>query len=1189
MDVGSLMASLKLNTSQFTGALRSAVSSASKAAKDISNAFGGTAVKGIESMSKALDSLKFKASGAGKDIARITQGIIFSQAFYRSLNLVQDAIGGVVGLAKEAEVATRSFAVMLKDQEQAVALVEYLKSFAAETNFNFTSASDAARQLLAYGFKLGELDNLMRTIGDTAAAMGDSEAFSKVARALGQIRTKGKLATQEILQLTEAGIPAYEILQEKLGLTKDQLADIGKAGIDADTAIKALTAGMQERFGGSMALMADTVDGYLNNIVESFNAIAVKITEPFYKSFKSLLRNISTTMSDIWEIVNTSGTGGLVNSMFSAETAEIIRQVVGAFQILWASIKNLMASLAPLIAEFIKIATAIGGIVIPVISLFLNTLSALLQMAYANTNVLNGLRIVITGLIVIKTVTFLVRGLATAFALLTSPVFLTIAAITSLVALIATLAGQGSKVVGVINNIGKSLNKLYGVRNEDILPPEFTDPPTLDGVLGDMSDLGDAAEDVGDATEDAGDKAKKAAKNLMSFDEVFNLNDNSDSGSISAPDIEVPDYSEIVGQFDDMNFDMGFDEEAFDFGLSVQNMVDSIKDSMGGLVSSMGGYVGEIADKLMPKLKDAFNWLFSETTMRMPMKDALLDLVGSIKYAIVDVLWPIATDFTTRFILPIVSGFTQYLMPVFRDVLNAVIQVSSNLLKNASDIVKALYDLFKPIIDFITNVFVDCMKLVYDAWAEHGQGIVDSITGVIDSITRIFLKLINEVLKPIVEPFMENLQKVWDEHIKGTLAIVLDFVAYLIEVAGEIWVKFVEPICMWLIDFLKPAFIDTCDFIGDVINALLITICAVTDGIVLTLKGIIEFLMGVFTGDWQRALDGLGLILDGFGAFFKGIIEAIHMVLDGFIDWMDGATRGEFTAIFNYAKQVLDIFFDAAGKLIQAMVDTLKGCMQFITGVFTGNWKMAWEGILKILRGWFDGLSAIFGAAIELIALAFSKIYNAVKSYLAWILQNFKENTAGIRSVIQGLIESIKSILSGLINFIIGVFTGNWSRAWQGVVDIFKGIFNGFKNIAKAPLNAIIDMVNAAITGINGLIWTVNKIPGIELDTIPKIPALARGGVVTRHTLAEIGEGNKKEAVIPLENGNAIDMIASRIMEGMSAISQPAVAMAGYPGTGYDTQQPIMYVGTLIADDKSLKELERRMQVIRQGETRRRG
>ena len=108
--------------------------------------------------------------------------------------------------------------------------------------------------------------------------------------------------------------------------------------------------------------------------------------------------------------------------------------------------------------------------------------------------------------------------------------------------------------------------------------------------------------------------------------------------------------------------------------------------------------------------------------------------------------------------------------------------------------------------------------------------------------------------------------------------------------------------------------------------------------------------------------------------------------------------------------------------------------------------------------------------------------------------------------------DSIKTIFDGIIDFIRGVFTGDWSRAWNGVKEIFKGVFDGLVAIAKAPINLIIGIINGLISGINLCIAGLNrisiKIPdwvpvfggknfGFNLSQLGKIAYLAQGGVLS--------------------------------------------------------------------------------------------
>lgn len=121
---------------------------------------------------------------------------------------------------------------------------------------------------------------------------------------------------------------------------------------------------------------------------------------------------------------------------------------------------------------------------------------------------------------------------------------------------------------------------------------------------------------------------------------------------------------------------------------------------------------------------------------------------------------------------------------------------------------------------------------------------------------------------------------------------------------------------------------------------------------------------------------------------------------------------------------------------------------------------------------------------------------------------------------VKNIWDSIKRIFDGIIDFIRGVFTGDWERAWNGVKDIFGGIFDGLVAIAKAPLNGIIGLLNGAIGALNKLIGGLNKIKfdvpdwvpaiggknfGINIPKIPKIPYLAKGGILSQGS-AVVGE-----------------------------------------------------------------------------------
>lgn len=131
-------------------------------------------------------------------------------------------------------------------------------------------------------------------------------------------------------------------------------------------------------------------------------------------------------------------------------------------------------------------------------------------------------------------------------------------------------------------------------------------------------------------------------------------------------------------------------------------------------------------------------------------------------------------------------------------------------------------------------------------------------------------------------------------------------------------------------------------------------------------------------------------------------------------------------------------------------------------------------------------------------------------------------------SIIEGVVKNCSNIFGGLrdmfggiVTFVKGVFAGDWSKAWQGIVDAFGGIWGTISGVIKAPINAAISLINTAISGINSINVSIpGWVPGVGGKSfginVPQIPLLAEGGIVTQPTLAMVGEGGESEAVIPL-------------------------------------------------------------------------
>lgn len=145
---------------------------------------------------------------------------------------------------------------------------------------------------------------------------------------------------------------------------------------------------------------------------------------------------------------------------------------------------------------------------------------------------------------------------------------------------------------------------------------------------------------------------------------------------------------------------------------------------------------------------------------------------------------------------------------------------------------------------------------------------------------------------------------------------------------------------------------------------------------------------------------------------------------------------------------------------------------------------------------------------------------------------------------VKGRWDGIMEHLNGVIDFIRGVFTGDWTRAWNGVKEIFSGVFSTMTGITRDGINSIISWVNSGIDALNRLIQLVNSVAHLRIGSIGHIPFMANGGVLTQGS-AIVGEAgpelltmNQGKAVVtPLGGGAAsggvpINITVQSVLDG---------------------------------------------------------
>lgn len=595
MSFATMTAKLKLNMTDFA----SNMGKASSQMSSFSKSMRGKVYSGWEAPAK-------KAGMQFKDVGRIVQGILISRVFYDSIQGIRAAKDAVWSLAKELEYAEIAYSNLFRDGDLAKEFIEVLKDFAARTPFDFTDSQDAARRLLAYGMQSKNVMYVMQGLMSASAMSGSPETVERLSRALGQVYTKGRLMNEEMRQLAEAGIPAYEILREELGLTQKQLQNLGRESIPAHTAINALVDGINKRFGGVADNASKTITGLLSNIRDNATLLGHGIFEPLVMRLKGTFEKVGAFLFRMRELFQQGGIGALFEALVPKELQGTLRQLIAGFMTLGRALKELFAAGVQLLGPVFTALTNVLSVLLPVITAVVNVLAGAVQWITSNSKVVQILSAVliacasawlmfraaaiatavIGGLIkiiggVISALSFLATMLAT-HPILTFLILLS-------AGLLGASAASGKASKGIADFFG-GLNKAGGVNADDILLPDSKDRAAdlekfnqaLDGTGAGMDDLADST-----------GKAAKAGKSLLSFDEVFKLADPDEKGGGGGSDF---DMGGIGGAIDLDNFmpeEIDFSSFATEF---VENMGSAIWDAFGNILlgAGIGGLIGAL-------------------------------------------------------------------------------------------------------------------------------------------------------------------------------------------------------------------------------------------------------------------------------------------------------------------------------------------------------------------------------------------------------------------------------------------------------------------------------------------------------------------------------------------------------------------------------------------------------------------
>ena len=405
---------------------------------------------------------------------------------------------------------------------------------------------------------------------------------------------------------------------------------------------------------------------------------------------------------------------------------------------------------------------------------------------------------------------------------------------------------------------------------------------------------------------------------------------------------------------------------------------------------------------------------------------------------------------------------------------------------------------------------------IYD---EHLAPLFNSLAEGLSSITGTLLDAYNTYIMPVLEGLQQKIGTLINEYVQPTIDKALELIGKIADAVKDIWEQTLVPFINWFITNVAPIIAENLDKIGTVFIEIAKVIWDVISKVLEALGGLIDFIAGIFTGDWERAWEGIK-------TFFSNIWEAIQTIVD---------------TVWETVKGIISTAIEIVSTTISTTLEAIRTTFTTIWNKIKTTVNTVWEGIKRKISTTIEKVSSIIDTTLEAIKTTFTTIWEGIETKVSTVINNVKETVSGV-------METIKEGIGKALDNIKEKWDDIWGKMKETVSDIFEGIWSTIKGVINSIIGGIESMANSVIKGINTMIKALNNlsfevpdwVPGIggktfgfnipTLGTI-SIPRLAHGGIVDQATVAMIGEAGQ-EAVVPLENNTGwMDKIAARIGE----------------------------------------------------------
>lgn len=401
-----------------------------------------------------------------------------------------------------------------------------------------------------------------------------------------------------------------------------------------------------------------------------------------------------------------------------------------------------------------------------------------------------------------------------------------------------------------------------------------------------------AQEDLADGITKAG---KAAKKQLASFDELNILQAPINSG-------------DSVGLGDAGGLIPGVYSGTVPVGGEIQ---DNITPKIEALIERIKGFGRDVKKAFLPSISawsDAFSGLGpSVENAGKRIKDSWISLKNTTlapfgKYIIDEFIPSIANDFNTTF------------APIFADVMPAIMNDWATDFENNSLLVQESCKHLQNAYVEVKKQFSDMCESISSNWDTYGDSLLNGFEDFKNGLWETWWYIYDNIIDPVITACSETISWLWDAHLKPLWDDIVEFALSVGENVLALWNGFLKPLIDWLVLIFGPIIRDIAVGITDAVAIVVAIVSDVVGSVLTFLDGLIQFVAGVFTLDWERAWGGIIKMFEGLWNGLSGIVKGVVNAIIWVINQLVSAIYSGIAGIVNGLGSVVETVGDMLGR-----------------------------------------------------------------------------------------------------------------------------------------------------------------------------------------------------------------------------------------------------------------------------------